>query len=318
MKGIKYLGLIGVLAMMFFSSCDPKDTQAPRILFEGDVETSQNWVLQEYYTLPKAKASDNKDGDISGSIVISNDLLFYETREDSIPGQTVYKLSNKAKGATKGYVGKAGDYTITYSATDAAGNTGKRSIKINVKNSLYDWCYNGMEEKIQYLVKRVYKGSNQQHIGGYYYYGSGGVYEYHDEYDKVVNGKEIYVTFTPDKYYNYRIKLSKLGNISGLSVKLDVNRFSTNVDFQPVDILAKEDDGTQQNTTEEYYYQITQINSGNGGINKYDPEEHSITITYQIIRYKETTDPDFHDAEFDGRYWNEDKQSKYQETYYKK
>lgn len=318
MKGLKLLSLLSVFAVFILTNCTPKDDKAPRVFFEGDVETSQDWVLQEYYKLPKAKASDNVDGDISNKIVVSNDLLFYETREDSIPGQTVYKLSNKAKGAKEGYVGKAGDYVITYSVTDEAGNTGKNSIKVSVKNSLEDWCYNGMEEKIQYLVKRVYKGTNQQHIGGYYYYGSGGTYEYHDEYDKVVNGKEIYVTFTPDKYYNYRIKLSKLGNISGLSVKLDINRYSTNVDFLPVDILAKEDDGTQTNTTEEYYYQVSQVNQANGGINTYDPQNNTITITYQISRYKETGDPDFHDIEFKGRYWDLERQSKYQETYFKK
>ena len=312
------MSIIGVFATFYLSSCSPKDDKSPRIFFDGDVETSQEWVLQEKYSLPKAKATDNVDGDISDKIVISNDLLFYETREDSIAGQTVYTLKNKAKGATEGFVGKTGDYTITYSVSDEAGNSGKKSINVKVKNSLDDWCYNGVGDKIQYLVKRIYKGTNQQHIGGYYYYGSGGVYEYYDEYDKVVNGKEIYVTFTPDKYYNYRIKLSKVGNISGLSLKLDINRYTTKVDFQNLDILAKEDDGTQTNTTQEYYYQITQINAQQGGVNEYDPETKTITITYQITRYTETSDPDFHDIEYKGRYWNEEKQSKYQEVYYKK
>jgi len=311
MKKISILSIVMFVVFGSFYSCQPDDDQAPNIFFSSEVETSQDWVLQEYYELPSATASDNVDGDVSNKITLSNDLIFYELRSDSIAGQTVYKCENKIKNGTKGFVGKAGRYAIVYSATDEADNTGSKTLNINVLNSLNDWAINASGVKISYMIKRDYISGDQLRIGGVYSdTEQKDEYTWEDGYENV-GGKPVTTTLSPDKTYNYRLKISKIGNISGLAMYIDFNRFSRNinfVDFETGVIQEMAKVGGVYVATD-FVYNVSQITSGT---NEYNPELKSFTVTYQIERWKE--DPNG-SKEVDGRTWTSDRKCTYEETY---
>jgi len=306
MKKISILSIAVLVVLGSFFSCNPKDDQAPKIYFSSDVETSQSWVLQEYYTLPSATASDNQDGDMTSSIKISNDLVFYELRSDSIAGQTVYKCENKIKNGTKGFVGRAGEYVIVYSATDEAGNKGSKSLNINVLNSLDEWSLNSNGDKIGYIVKRTkINDGSQDKVGGLY----ADNLQY-DTYDFTgIDGKVITNTFSCDKSINYRLKISKLGNIGGLALKVDFNRFTRVVDFDDQEIIAKEQTSSTDDTMVEFLYVINRKSSD---VNEYNPDNKSFTISYQVERWIEDVNGI---KEFDGKHWSSNKKCSYTETY---
>jgi len=303
MKKISILSIVILVVFGSFFSCQPKDDKAPNIFFSSDVETSQDWVLQEYYELPPATASDNVDGNVTDKISLSNDLVFYELRTDSIAGQTVYKCENKIKNGTKGFVGKTGKYAIVYSATDEAGNKGSRTLSINVLNSLNDWSLNASGVKINYLIKRECLGSscNQYKIGGVYKEGV-----QYPTYDITgIDGKPVTTTFSTDRAINYRLKISKIGNIGGLAIYVDFNRYSRVIDFIDVESGVIQEDGV------DYVYDVS-ISKIAGAENFYNVENKSFTITYLITRFYEDTNGD---KEVDGRHWSFDRLQTYKETY---
>lgn len=90
--------------MVFIAGCKKDDTTAPEITLVGS--SSTNSVLNATYSDPGATASDDEDGDISSSITVSGSV-------------------NKDL---------AGAYTLTYSVSDAAGNTGTATRTVTVKN----------------------------------------------------------------------------------------------------------------------------------------------------------------------------------------
>ncbi len=315
MKKISILSIVLLVVFGSFFGCKPKDETAPKIYFSSEVETSQDWVLQEYYKLPPATASDNVDGDVTDKITLSNDLVFYELRSDSIAGQTVYKCENKIKNGTKGFVGKAGKYAIVYSATDEAGNTGSKTLNINVLNSLNDWSLNASGVKINYMVKRKYKSGSQLRIGGVYSEtNQEDEYTWEDGYSNV-GGKPVTTTSSPDKTYNYRLKISKIGNIGGLSMYVDFNRYSRVIDFVDFESDVKQEmskvNGTYVPT--EFIYNVNQVE----GKNEYNPELKSFTVTYQIERWKEDSNGSkvTDEGTPNERRWSSDRKCTYQETY---
>ena len=308
---MKKISILSTVALVIFGSifgCKPKDDKAPQIFFSSDYSKTQAWVLQEYYELPSATATDNVDGDISSSIKISNNLVFYKTREDSIAGQTVYKCSDKIKNGTKGFVGKTGKYTITYNVTDEAGNTGSKSLSVNVENSLNNWAYTSGDVKINYLIKREYVTGDQRRIGGVY-----DETTQTDEYPfQGVDAKPITTSLSPHKSINYNIKISKLGNITGLGVYINFNRYSRVINFDDQTILAKELAKTNGNlpyvTTPFLYI----INQSPEGINEYNPENKSFAITYQVERWKEDVNGP---KEYEGKNYSQDRKCTYTETF---
>lgn len=107
---------ISVLALtsgaIFFTACSKEDTSAPVVTIKGgDVTVS----LEGIYTEQGATATDDKDGDVSSSISITSDL------------------NTKLTGV----------YTVTYTATDAAGNSGEATRKVTVANdaAIYEGTY---------------------------------------------------------------------------------------------------------------------------------------------------------------------------------
>jgi hypothetical protein len=134
-----------------------------------------------------------------------------------------------------------------------------------------------------------------------------------DEYDFTgVNGKPVTTTLSPDKTYNYRLKISKIANIGGLAMYIDFNRYSRVVDFVDYEtgIIQEMSKVNGVYVPTDFVYVVT-INKADG-VNEYNPELKSFAVTYQIERWKE--DPNG-SKEVDGRFWTEDRKCTYQETY---
>lgn len=289
MKKISILSIVVLVVLTSFYSCK-KDTQNPRIFFVEDVVTPQEWILQESYTLPKATASDNVDGDLTDNIVITNDLDFYEDREDSL-GKPIYKLENKIKNGTEGYVGKTGDFKIVYTATDEEGNSGSKDFNVKVVNSLDDWGYNINGDKINYLVERKNVGSCNIPVGL--------------EYDFA---DEISTSLKPDRKVNYKAKISKIADITGLGLRVDFNRFSRAITFDPISVAVSDE--------EAYKISNPYHSSPEDGHNEYRSEDMSFTVTYDVVKYKASatgqTLPEF---DVDGVTWTIVTSCTYKETY---
>jgi hypothetical protein len=105
----KHLLTIASVAMIAgvvsFSSCKKDDTTAPTITVAGG--NAQTVSLNAAYSNPTATAADDVDGDLSASITVGGDVV------------------NKDL---------AGVYNITYTVSDAAGNTATENVAITVAN----------------------------------------------------------------------------------------------------------------------------------------------------------------------------------------
>jgi trimeric autotransporter adhesin len=98
------LSIALVAGSLVFTSCKKDDVTAPVVTLTGAATVSSS--LNAAYTDPGATAKDDKDGDVT----VTSDF------------------------ATKFNKDAAGTYTITYSATDEAGNVGTASRTITVAN----------------------------------------------------------------------------------------------------------------------------------------------------------------------------------------
>jgi len=96
---------------MLLTSCKSDET-APAVTINGG--TAKNVVLNASLTDPGATASDEKDGDVSASI--TSDYLTAVNKD------------------------KTGTYTVTYSVSDEAGNTGSATLSVTVKNDAEPWA----------------------------------------------------------------------------------------------------------------------------------------------------------------------------------
>jgi hypothetical protein len=101
-KNILSLSALVLVAATLITSCNKEDTTAPVVTLTG--AASMTISLQDTYTEAGATATDDEDGDITPTVsgAVNEDL--------------------------------AGTYTITYTATDAAGNTGTATRTVIVEN----------------------------------------------------------------------------------------------------------------------------------------------------------------------------------------
>lgn len=102
--------IIFAASAILVTGCKKEDTTAPVITINGG--NSQNHILNAAWTNPTATAQDDEDGDLSASITVTG---------------TVNK-------------DLAGVYTLTYSVTDAAGNTGEETLTVTVYNEAQSWA----------------------------------------------------------------------------------------------------------------------------------------------------------------------------------
>lgn len=104
---------IAALTMIFgatlLTSCTKDDVTAPVIALKGDATVDV--VLGTTYTDAGATADDATDGDLTSSIVTDNAVN----------------------------VNIAGTYYVTYTVSDAAGNSATKKRTVNVKNSLSNY-----------------------------------------------------------------------------------------------------------------------------------------------------------------------------------
>lgn len=101
---LKTLLFIGIAATITMAACKKDDTTAPVVTLKGD--NPMNINVGATFTDPGATATDDTDGaitdiDVTGSVTTST----------------------------------AGTYTLKYSATDEAGNTGSATRTVNVKRT---------------------------------------------------------------------------------------------------------------------------------------------------------------------------------------
>ncbi|MDQ3109505.1 MAG: DUF5011 domain-containing protein [Bacteroidota bacterium] len=105
----KHLLTIASVAMIAgvisFSSCKKDDTTAPSITVTGG--NSQTASLNSSWSNPSATAADDVDGDLSTSITVGGDVV---------------------------NTNLAGIYDVTYTVSDAAGNTSTETVTVTVVN----------------------------------------------------------------------------------------------------------------------------------------------------------------------------------------
>lgn len=95
-------------AILILPSCKKEDIDAPEITIEGGNAIYHS--LNATFANPTATATDEEDGaiaDVTVTGTVNEDL--------------------------------AGDYTLTYKATDAAGNEGTATLVVTVRNDAYEW-----------------------------------------------------------------------------------------------------------------------------------------------------------------------------------
>jgi hypothetical protein len=107
-KNILSLSAMALVLGALFTACNKEDTTAPVVTLTGDA--SKTVSLQGTYTEEGATATDDEDGEVTPTVsgTVNVDL--------------------------------AGTYTITYTATDAAGNVGTATRTVIVKNDAEDWA----------------------------------------------------------------------------------------------------------------------------------------------------------------------------------
>lgn len=104
---MKFAAVVAIALSTVLVGCKKDDVDAPVVTLVGNA--SENLVLNASYTDAGATAKDERDGDLTSSIV-----------------------SDAATAVKKDL---AGSYTVTYTATDAAGNAGTATRTVAVKNA---------------------------------------------------------------------------------------------------------------------------------------------------------------------------------------
>ena len=109
MKKMRNLLALAIIGSVIFVSCNGDDTTKPVVTLKGAADTTI--VLNGTWTDPGAIAEDDEDGVIT---------------DIQVTGTVNVNLT--------------GTYVITYSATDAAGNTGTKSRTVRVRNTADVWA----------------------------------------------------------------------------------------------------------------------------------------------------------------------------------
>ncbi len=108
--------ILAITAVVFvgtavtFTSCKTEDTTAPSITVTGGNAQSQNLPAtagQGTWTNPTATATDDEDGDLTTSVTVTG----------TVDPNT------------------AGNYTLTYTVSDAAGNTATEQVVVSIVNA---------------------------------------------------------------------------------------------------------------------------------------------------------------------------------------
>jgi hypothetical protein len=151
MKKMRNLLALAIIGSVLFVSCGD-DTTKPVVTLKGASDTTI--VLNSTWTDPGAIAEDDEDGVIT---------------DIQVTGTVNVNLT--------------GTYVITYSATDAAGNTGTKSRTVRVRNTADGWAgsYSVIDEVegSQYTYSDIISYSQTENrfvrVTKFAYYDNGGV-----------------------------------------------------------------------------------------------------------------------------------------------
>ena len=106
---IAITSVVVLAGVVTFSSCKKEDTTAPTLTITGGSTQSQSLPATANggtWSNPSATATDDEDGDLTGSISVSG------------------TVNPNVKGT----------YTLTYTVTDAAGNTASQDVTVSIVN----------------------------------------------------------------------------------------------------------------------------------------------------------------------------------------
>ena len=158
-----------IAAAAIFTGCNKEDTTAPVVTLTGDA--SKTISLNSTYTEEGATATDDEDGAITPTVsgTVNEDL--------------------------------AGTYTITYTATDAAGNSSSATRTVIVRNDAY-------------ALEGTYSG-NETDINGPYTYVQNNV-------------------VTASATVNNRVELTRLGDFANNTVYLNITGTTITIPSQTV------------------------------------------------------------------------------------
>ncbi|MCX6257161.1 MAG: DUF5011 domain-containing protein [Bacteroidia bacterium] len=207
-KKTGFISLIAVIAVIFMASCKTSDTVAPKLILLGD--NPMTISLNAVYVEPGATANDNKDGDITSKIVITNPISLQPATG---PFQDIY-LPKDATIAV-------GTYTVTYTVKDAAGNTTTLNRTVNVQNDISPYAIN-------YSVHKI----NQTHPATTY-----PDYESLLTFDPNINNRLWFAKFSNLSLYSFNV----YANVRGDSIFIPLQTFpsSDNYNFRGNDQTTK-------------------------------------------------------------------------------
>ncbi len=154
MKKMRNLLALAIIGSVIFVSCNGDDTTKPVVTLKGAADTTI--VLNGTWTDPGATAEDDEDGVITDIIQVTGDTV---------------------------NVNLVGIYKLTYSATDAAGNTGTATRTVRVRNTADGWAgsYSVIDEVEgnQYTYSDIISYSNIENrivkVTKFAYYDNGAV-----------------------------------------------------------------------------------------------------------------------------------------------
>jgi len=104
------MAVVFTAGTVFFTSCKKEDTTAPVITITGGNTMTQSLPATAgggSFTAPGATATDDEDGDVTGSITVDASGVNPDVK---------------------------GTYNVTYTVTDAAGNTGSAVLAVTIVN----------------------------------------------------------------------------------------------------------------------------------------------------------------------------------------
>ena len=160
---------------IWMTGCKKDDTTPPTITLKGTDPMSLSLQNAAAVTDPGATAEDDKDGDLSSSVT--------------------------SDWATKVNVNLTGAYTVTYSVSDAAGNTGTLTRTVNVIN----------DAAAYFAGTYPFATCSETDAAGLYVYGSA---------QTPVNSKPFIVTASTT--VNNRLVTNRLGDFDNNKVYFDV------------------------------------------------------------------------------------------------
>ncbi len=257
--------LLLLLIPFVFYSCKTKDKTPPQIFLDGD--NPMYVTLGDTYEEPGATADDNFDGaGISSKI------------------ESTYDIPNNSSSTTGDCVTKKhGDWTVTYTVTDKAGNSASATRTVKVRNEAYIYAIS------EFGFACVY---NYSKIG---------------DVNIMPNFSNQPVSLDFDERINNRIYFTKLAGKSGLRIYADIEN-DTDITINDQYKIFTINNGIDST--------LWRVRGNVGQMNEIlntTPTSFHMVINYQLEYYTLSTTPTPFMAE--GKYWFSVKVDNNTETY---